>query len=181
MDNLKPNPCLLVVDDDSEILALLTDILSPDYKIVSALGGHDALEKAGQTRFDAILTDLKMPGMDGAQLVGHLRSNPHTRHTPIIIVSAEDDGRKQVAGLGVQGFIEKPFKVNLIYQTVLQVLAARAKKPVDRRQIIEKTGALMAQSLVLGDRAANAIARANDVWQRAREVSARRSGMRPAP
>ena len=69
-------PCrVLVVDDESEILTTLDDILSADgHEVITATSGNEALSLIGSTRFDAILTDVRMPGLDGPGLYRRLEA-----------------------------------------------------------------------------------------------------------
>jgi PAS domain S-box-containing protein len=69
-------PCrVLVVDDESEILMTLDDILSADgHEVTTATSGEEALTLIGSTRFDAILTDVRMPGLDGPGLYSRLEA-----------------------------------------------------------------------------------------------------------
>ena len=65
------NKRILVVDDEEQVVSVLRDSLrklGQDYEIVTAQNGYDALEVVKKTSFDLVITDLKMPGMNGLEL-----------------------------------------------------------------------------------------------------------------
>jgi len=103
---------LLIVDDQPENLAVLAEILSDEYRVRAARSGTQALRVAASApRPDLVLLDIMMPGMDGFEVLEHLRGNPVTRGIPVIFVTALDDTRSEVQGLtaGAVDYIGKPF------------------------------------------------------------------------
>src|ERR1035438_2173084 len=80
---------ILIVDDRPENLSAMTALLSDlDVEMVTALSGNEALRHTLKTDFALVLLDVQMPEMDGFETAEWLRSNPKTRHLPIIFVSA---------------------------------------------------------------------------------------------
>ena len=76
-------PSLLLVDDDKNTLDGLVRILECDgYLVSGVLSGYDALKLLSQKRFDAIITDVNMPGMDGFSLIREVKK----REEPIVVV-----------------------------------------------------------------------------------------------
>jgi len=91
MDELLPTekPLILLVDDRPENLASLEGILDDlDLETVRALSGNEALRLSLKHDFALVLMDVQMPGMDGFETAELMRSNPKTRHLPIIFVTA---------------------------------------------------------------------------------------------
>ena len=85
----KAKPRILIVDDVNENLHVLMNILREDYAILAATNGEKALELAArQPSPDLILLDIKMPGMDGYEVVRRLKANPATAGIPVIFVTA---------------------------------------------------------------------------------------------
>ena len=102
---------ILIVDDDLHNRLLLEVMLAPDgYAIVSAPTGEEALVMVAQQPPDLILLDVMMPGMHGYQVVARIKSNPATKHIPVIMLSALDDRNSRMHGLsaGAEDFLTKP-------------------------------------------------------------------------
>lgn len=105
---------ILIVDDDNLIRQLLSLVLmSAGYSVVEAVNGKDALDKLGETdgAINAIITDLRMPQMDGIELTRELRMNPAYECVPVIVLTSDFLGYKKREGeqAGVNGWISKPF------------------------------------------------------------------------
>ena len=100
---------VLIVEDDDSIRALELELrTSSGFKGLVALRGDLAVALAHEYRPDAIVLDMKLPGMDGWAVLDHLKRHPDTRHIPVHVVSA-GDGRKQDAlRAGAVAFLEKP-------------------------------------------------------------------------
>jgi PAS domain S-box-containing protein len=82
---------VLVVDDDKDAVELIARVLpAPDYNVVRAYSGTEALAMVKQVRPDLILLDLTMPVMDGFEVVAALQRDPETAHIPIVVVTARD-------------------------------------------------------------------------------------------
>jgi putative two-component system response regulator len=83
-------PCgpILIVDDEPGNLAILREILSPDYPLIFATNGEDALDLARKQKPAMVLLDIQMPDMNGYQVCQHLRSDPETENIPVIFVSS---------------------------------------------------------------------------------------------
>ena len=106
-----PPARILIVDDDRHNRLLLEVMLAPDgYSIISAPTGAEALVMIAQQPPDLILLDVMMPGMDGYQVVARIKSNPSTKHIPVIMLSALDDRNSRMHGLsaGAEDFLTKP-------------------------------------------------------------------------
>ena len=104
---------LLVVDDDPGLLLAVSDTLRAEgYDVATARRGADALVRVAEALPDLIISDIRMPGMDGYQLVRNLRSNARTRLVPIVFLSAKDETGDRIQGFrsGVDAYIIKPFE-----------------------------------------------------------------------
>jgi len=120
---------VLVVDDNPLVRALIVDGLAGLGEIFSAPDGADALLKAIDDPPDLIITDYRMPGLDGRQLFDKLRAREQTRHIPFVFLASRGDIDEKLRPLvdGVEDFIPKPF--------FIKDLAGRAKKVVDRLRL----------------------------------------------
>ena len=116
---------LLVVDDDPGLLLAVSDTLRAEgYEVATARRGADALVQLAQTLPDLIISDIRMPGMDGHQLVRNLRSNPRTRLVPIVFLSAKDETADRIEGFrtGVDAYLTKPFDSEELAAVVAAIL-----------------------------------------------------------
>ena len=114
-------PHVLVVDDEASIRELLSKTLAlAEYNVDVAVDGASALERIRAVAFDLLITDLKMPGMDGLTLI---RESKRIRpDLPAIIITgfSTESTAIEAVNLGVAGYLTKPFRVP-------QVLAAASK------------------------------------------------------
>lgn len=116
---------LLVVDDDPGLLLAVSETLRSDgYDVTTARRGADALVRIAEGLPDLIISDIRMPGMDGYQLVSHLRSNPRTRLIPIVFLTAKDETADRVQGFrtGVDAYVTKPFEPDELVAIVEAIL-----------------------------------------------------------
>lgn len=117
-------PLVLVVDDESPAKELLASYLSPDYRIVTADSGNEALKKAQQLRPDAITLDVLMAGGNGFETLARLRQTPELAKTPVIIVSIVDQQRMGFA-LGAADYLIKPIRKSLLLETLRKHVPSR--------------------------------------------------------
>lgn len=109
----KSSPLILVVEDNRDLNAYITDALAPLFRIARAFNGEEGLHKALEIRPDIILTDLMMPGMSGDRMVESLRNHPATAKVPIAVLTARSEEKEQLRLLRglVQDYIVKPFSI----------------------------------------------------------------------
>ncbi|MCG8349338.1 MAG: response regulator [Chloroflexales bacterium] len=103
---------ILIVDDMLEVREVLGDLLYfPEYHLLFAASGAEALTQAATHLPDLILLDVMMPGMDGIEACCKLREDPRTAEMPIIMLTALDDQASRLACIeaGADDFISKPF------------------------------------------------------------------------
>ena len=101
---------LLIIDDDEDICEMLEAFLEDDYQCETSFDGASGLQKALESDFDIIITDLEMPNISGVHLINEVRK---VNQDVIIIVStghSQDHAKVQVAiGAGANGALTKPF------------------------------------------------------------------------
>lgn len=102
---------VLIVDDDEKIRAFLTEVLSPQFKVVSASDGEEAMKIMADNEPRIVVSDLSMPGMDGLQLRKKMREDKHLGHIPFILLSGKSAVDTQIEALesGVDAYVAKPF------------------------------------------------------------------------
>jgi two-component system chemotaxis response regulator CheY len=119
---------VLVVDDDSLIRQLVSLILrSAGYTAIEAVNGEDALNKLGSTRVEMVITDLRMPQMDGVEFIRQLRKRPEHESTPVVMMTSEFPDYKKKEGVlaGVNEWIAKPFIPQQLMHTVRKFSSER--------------------------------------------------------
>ena len=111
---------VIVVDDDKEIREIITFVLTRNgFEVTSASNGQQLHAMLVQFIPNLIILDVMMPGEDGYQICNTLRSNPQTRHIPVIIMTAhaEDIYERISVDLGAAVHMTKPFHpFNLLEQ-----------------------------------------------------------------
>ncbi len=104
---------ILVVDDDRRMTRTLADILKVSgYEVMEASSGPDALEKARTLMFDCVLSDIKMPEMDGVELHRRLREIQPGLPVALMTAYAADELIRQGLEEGVAGVFDKPLDIN---------------------------------------------------------------------
>ena len=122
---------ILVVDDTPQNLHLLVDILTKyDYKVRPVPNGKLALSAAEINPPDLILLDIMMPDLDGYQVCKQLKTNPKTKHIPVIFISAISEAVDKVKAFAIGGadYIQKPFQMHEVLMRVKNQLALVALK-----------------------------------------------------
>lgn len=123
---------VLVVEDREVMLEIIRRLLEQiGFKhVTQASNGAKALEHMREKRFDLILSDWNMDTMSGFDLLKRVRSLPRTSKIPFILVTAEAKPENILAAkaAGADGYILKPFKLEQLEKTIMDVLAARKSK-----------------------------------------------------
>lgn len=166
-------PSILVVDDEAAIRRTLREILEyEDFAVDEAVDGKEALEKAKTSRYDLILLDVKMPKMDGLEVLSSLSSDQP--EVPVIMISGHGTVETAVEAtkLGAYDFIEKPPDLNRLLLTIRNGLDRGQLENENRRMrqaIVERheTGI----TPILGDSAA--IGRIKETLERVAPTEAR--------
>jgi two-component system chemotaxis response regulator CheY len=117
---------LLIVDDSTMLRDMLTYALNEGgySDVVEAVDGVDGLNKAKETTFDLVITDINMPNMDGITLVSELRALPQYAKCPILVLTTErsDEMKSKGKSSGATGWIVKPFVPDQLLKAVNIVL-----------------------------------------------------------
>jgi len=126
-NNSAEKPTVLLVDDDSEILQLLNDMLRSSYNLCFAKNGIEALEAIEKQSIDLVVSDIMMPEMDGIELCCRLRENFDTSHLPLILLTAKAEIEDRIKGLqaGADSYIPKPFHPKHLKIRIEKLLAKR--------------------------------------------------------
>lgn len=118
---------LLIVDDNEEIRHILTDILSPLYKVTTAENGVEGYNKVKEFMPDLIISDIMMPEMSGTELCSKIKNNIETCHIPVILLTALGTLERELEGLrlGADAYIVKPFNIRRLVMQCNNLINSR--------------------------------------------------------
>jgi two-component system, OmpR family, KDP operon response regulator KdpE len=126
---------ILIVDDEPPIRRFLrTSLAAQGYRIDEAADGQSALDFLRRNTVDAIVLDLGLPGMDGFEVIRHLRTSGS--FTPIVVLSSRDDevGKVKALDLGADDYVTKPFGMDellaRIRAAVRHQLQQKGERPI---------------------------------------------------
>lgn len=142
---------LLVVDDEPNLLRAVEACLRAEgFEVVTARSGRDALVSIAQTVPDLIVSDIRMPGMNGFELAQHLRASSRTMLVPVVFLTAKDETADRIEGFrsGVDAYLTKPFEPDELVAVIKNILERVART---HTQIARLIGADRDQSLDFHD------------------------------
>lgn len=131
IEALRPIPRIMVVDDVVENRVMLNNILqSVGVHTHTCASGQEALQAIGQDRPDLLLLDLRMPQMDGLEVIKRLRAMKNGEDLPIVIVSASvlDTERVEAKRAGANDFIAKPILEEDLFSVIVRLLSAKSAR-----------------------------------------------------
>jgi CheY-like chemotaxis protein len=116
---------ILLIEDNADMLQALTEALEINqHEVIPARTGAEGLqvlEKLNQLP-DLIITDVRMPQMDGLTFLQNVRGNPQWSNIPIALMSGQARDMTTAAGVGANAFIPKPFKFQQLEETLDRLL-----------------------------------------------------------
>ena len=130
---------VLVVDDNADLRGLVAESLRKlgQFTVVTAEDGAQGLERYFDVHPDCVVIDVKMPGLDGYQLVRALRGDPASRETPLVILSAMVQEKDQLAGFlsGADEYLVKPVSPLELVRTIERAIGLTQE---DRRSHLQR-------------------------------------------
>jgi NADH-quinone oxidoreductase subunit E/NADP-reducing hydrogenase subunit HndA len=140
---------ILIVDDEEVVIKSCERILSPaGYNVKGATSGEEAINILQNGGFDLVITDLKMPGIDGMELIRWLRKN--SPHAGIIVITGypSQESIRDALQLGIIDYLPKPFSPELLLDITEKAMnAVKAQKieekPVEVKDVEAKIGEIM--------------------------------------
>ncbi len=110
------SPYILLIEDDKEISDFIFMSLKDKYHMEIATNGKIALQTISKRLPSLVISDIKMPEMDGIEFTKKFKSNPKTSHIPLILLSGQSQMEDQLEGLksGADAYIVKPFTIDLL-------------------------------------------------------------------
>ena len=125
------NPTILIVDDNQDNVFLLDSIISSNgYNTLTAFGGKDAIEIIQEKRaeLDCVILDLMMPDVDGLQVTKTVKRDKKTKHIPIILLTAKQRDRDEVAeglDIGAEDYLTKPIEAVELLARVRSIIRTK--------------------------------------------------------
>jgi CheY-like chemotaxis protein len=122
-------PRILCVDDESAILNFLEAVLLPrGYEVIKAENGEEALEKLKEERIDLVISDVRMPKMDGFELCRRIKEDDRYRNIPVVMITGLTANKERIKGIeaGAEDFISKPFDPDEILARINMLLKAKS-------------------------------------------------------
>ena len=155
-------PLILVVDDDTMNLSLVSELLREDFRVNTADTGRKALEQLEDSIPDLILLDVYMPDMGGIDVIRQLKTTEKYADIPVVFLTSDADDDTEIQGFyeGAVDFLRKPFRKNVAIQRIRRILELDYLKKnlqeevtkqtalaEDRRRSVERLSLQMVQSL----------------------------------
>ena len=124
---------ILVVEDNEELLALLLQVLSKNYHVLTAKNGKQALNIIMKEQLDLVVSDVMMPVMDGIELTKRIKEDKSFWQLPVILLTAKskEEDKTEAYSIGADAYITKPFKFEELEVRIQAVLS-------NRKKVIEK-------------------------------------------
>ncbi|MEJ7862719.1 MAG: response regulator transcription factor, partial [Pyrinomonadaceae bacterium] len=135
---------LLVVDDEPKLLrAIALDLKGEGYDVSTARSGNEALVSVAQRLPDLIVSDIRMPGMDGYALARRLRQNQSTALIPIVFLTAKDTTEDRIEGFrtGVDAYLTKPFEPDELLAVIASILSRVERTHAQIARVVGKAEA----------------------------------------
>ena len=131
---------MLIVEDNKELLELLSQLFSTIYEVHVAYDGEEGFEKSKEIQPDIILSDIMMPKMSGLEMCREIKSSFETCHIPVILLTARDSEEYLIEGLktSADDYITKPFSVKHLF--------TRCNNLVNNRKLLQKKYANLSDS-----------------------------------
>ena|SRR5437588_5567496 len=134
---------VLVVDDEDDIRELCrVNLEFEDFEVMDAANGPAALDLVSRQRPDAIFLDLMMPGMDGWEVLRHLKEDDATADIPVVLLTARTSEEDQMRGWesGILEYVSKPFNPLSLVEWARRAMEQRppGEEQERRRRILEQ-------------------------------------------
>jgi PAS domain S-box-containing protein len=136
------NASILIVDDQESNVSLLEQLLSEAgyLRVASTMNPHEVCALHRKNRYDLILLDLQMPGMDGFQVIEGLKTNDADAYLPVLVITAQPGHKLRALQAGARDFVSKPFDLVEVGTRIRNMLEVRLlyKKLEGYSQVLEQ-------------------------------------------
>ena len=120
---------VLIVEDNADLLEIMTRALAPYYNVLTAKNGRQALSVIQRNALDIVVSDVMMPVMDGMEFVRRLKAEPDYALLPVLLLTARrhDADRNAAYVAGVDAYLTKPFSMSSLLARIDNILRTREK------------------------------------------------------
>ena len=152
---------VLVVEDNASMLSFIARQLSPDYEVLTANNGAEALQIIDKNFVNLVVSDVMMPVMDGFELCKTIKGDLNYSHIPVILLTAKTNMQSKIEGLelGADAYIEKPFSTEYL----LAVIANQINNREKLRQTFAKSPFVAVNTMALTKADEEFIKRLNEI------------------
>lgn len=119
------NKCILIVDDEDDLTWSIAKTLAKNdrhFQVICVADGNAALEVLGQRHVDVVVSDIRMPGRDGLQLLADIRRDHPATKVIIMTAHSSHDLRQEIEARGTAFYLEKPFEIRYLRQLIYEAL-----------------------------------------------------------
>ncbi|MEI8049427.1 MAG: response regulator, partial [Bacteroidota bacterium] len=126
----KSSKTVLIVEDNPDLLMVLSSSLSRFYIVIQASNGEEALTKLNEIEIDLVVSDVMMPVMDGLTLCRKIKDNFDISHTPVLLLTAKNqiEDRIDCYNAGADAYISKPFEMDVLIARLSSLLFNKQKR-----------------------------------------------------
>lgn len=119
--------CILLVDDNEDLLELMRNVLRNKYRVIIARDGEEAMKILNNNAIDIIICDIMMPLMDGLEFCRLVKQDMQINHIPVLMLTAKNtiEDRIDCYKVGAEGYIAKPFEMKILQARIENLLQAR--------------------------------------------------------
>ena len=147
---------ILVIEDHPEMRRFIAEVLSSEYRVVTAADGLEGLSSVAAERPDLVVTDLMMPKLGGDELVRRMRANKELTQLPVLVLSAraDDELRLKLLAESVQDYLVKPFSAGELRARVRNLETMKQTRDLLQQELASQTEdvGLLTRELVLNKR-----------------------------
>ena len=130
---------ILLVEDNGELLHLMTKLLSREYDVFTAQNGKEGIAVLEKEDVDLIVSDVMMPEMDGIEFCKYVKGHLEMSHIPMILLTAKnkEEDRAEAYEIGADAFISKPFNLTVLHARIRNLLKYKERMARDfKNQIV---------------------------------------------
>ena len=142
---------LIVEDDETFARTVLEVARERGFKGIVALRGDAGLALAHESKPDAIVLDMALPGMDGWAVLDHLKRHPDTRHIPVHVITGAENGKQDALRAGAVAFLEKPVEKSLLDEAFSQISGFLDRRVRNLLVVDDESAQRQALTELLGD------------------------------